>query len=126
MSIESINRRLDKLDALRPAVSPRRVIRLIVEEDEETPDQAIARWCAEHPDQPPPDSAADFIILRSLVSRNGRPLRVETLLESEPTAPIDFAAPLEASHQKAGQRLPAWVLAGLERRTTALETEKKP
>jgi len=75
MSIESINRRLDKLDALRPAVSPRHVIRLIVEEDEETPDQAIARWCAEHPDQPPPDSAADFIILRSLVSRNGRPRR---------------------------------------------------
>jgi hypothetical protein len=70
MSIDSINRRLDKLDALHPVEAPRRVIRLIVGEDEETSDQAIARWCAEHPDQAPPDSAADFIILRSLVSPN--------------------------------------------------------
>jgi hypothetical protein len=70
MSIDSINRRLDKLDALHPAEAPRRVIRLIVGEDDETPDQAIARWCAEHPDEAPPDSAADFIILRSLVSPN--------------------------------------------------------
>jgi hypothetical protein len=70
MSIDSINRRLDKLDALHPVEAPRRVIRLIVGEDEETSDQAIARWCAEHPDQAPPDSAADFIILRSLVRPN--------------------------------------------------------
>ena len=50
MSIDSINRRLDKLDALRPAETPRRVIRLIVEEHGETPDEAIARWHAENPD----------------------------------------------------------------------------
>jgi hypothetical protein len=68
MSIDSINRRLDKLYALQPAETPRRVIRLIVGEDGETQDEAIARWCAEHPDEAPPDSAADFIILRSLVS----------------------------------------------------------
>jgi hypothetical protein len=67
MSIDSINRRLDKLDALRPAETPRRVIRLIVGEDGETQDEAIARWCADHPDEAPP-SDADFIILRSLVS----------------------------------------------------------
>ena len=36
MSIDSINRRLDKLDALHPAGAPRRVIRLIVGEDDET------------------------------------------------------------------------------------------
>jgi hypothetical protein len=70
MSIDSINRRLDKLDALNPAEAPRRVIRLIVGEDDETSDQAIARWCTEHPGEAPPDSAADFIILRSLVSPN--------------------------------------------------------
>jgi hypothetical protein len=75
MSIDSINRRLDKLDALHPAGTPRRVIRLIVGEDGETQDDAIARWCAEHPDEAPPDKAADFIILRSLVSPKHRPDR---------------------------------------------------
>ena len=68
MSIDSINRRLDKLDARHPVETRRRVIRLIVGVDEETSAQAIARWCTEHPDEAPPDSAADFIILRSLVS----------------------------------------------------------
>ena len=72
MSIESINRRLDKLDALQPAETPRRVIRLIVGEDGETQDDAIARWRAEHPDEPQPDQARDFIILRSLVSPKHR------------------------------------------------------
>ena len=47
MNIDSINRRLDKLDARHPAETPRRFIHLIVEEDKgETKDQAIARWCA--------------------------------------------------------------------------------
>ena len=65
---------LHKLEeTMVPAETPRRVIRLIVGEDEETSDQAIARWCAEHPDEPPPDSAADFIILRSLVSPKRAP-----------------------------------------------------
>ena len=36
MSIHNINRRLDQLDARHPAETPRRVIRLIVGEDEET------------------------------------------------------------------------------------------
>jgi hypothetical protein len=79
MSIHNINRRLDQLDARYPAETPRRVIRLIVGEDEETSEEAIARWCAEHPDEAPPDSAADFIILRSLVSpkrrADGEPLQ---------------------------------------------------
>jgi hypothetical protein len=67
VSIDSINRRLDKLDALHPGETPRRVIRLIVEEDGETQDEAIARWCAENPDETPP-AEGDFIILRTLVS----------------------------------------------------------
>jgi hypothetical protein len=71
MSSESINRRLDKLDALKPASVPRRVIRLIVGEDEETSDQAIARWCAENPNESRP-SDEDFIILRSIVSPNAK------------------------------------------------------
>jgi hypothetical protein len=75
MSIDSINRRLDKLDALHPAETPRRVIRLIVGEDGETSDEAIARWRADHPDEAPPDKAADFIILRTLVSP--RPSTIE-------------------------------------------------
>jgi hypothetical protein len=53
VSIDSINRRLDKLDALHPAESPRRVICLIVGEDGETSDEAIARWRADHPDEAP-------------------------------------------------------------------------
>ena len=72
MSIHNINRRLDQLDARHPAETPRRVIRLIVGEDEETSEEAIARWCAEHPDEAPPDTSADFIILRNLVSPKGR------------------------------------------------------
>jgi hypothetical protein len=69
MSIESINRRLDKLDALRPVETPRRVIRLIVEEHGETQDEAIARWQAENPDEPPLGDD-DFIILHKIVSPN--------------------------------------------------------
>ena len=69
MSVESINRRLDKLDALKPTSAPRRVIRLIVGEDQEASDQAIARWYAENPNEPRP-SDQDFIILRSIVSPN--------------------------------------------------------
>ena len=53
MSIHNINRRLDQLDARQPAETPRRVIRLIVGEDDEPQDEAIARWCAEHPSQDP-------------------------------------------------------------------------
>jgi hypothetical protein len=72
MNIDSINRRLDKLDARHPAETPRRVIRLIVAADDgETPNDAIARWRAENPNEPPP-SDADFIILRSLVSPNAK------------------------------------------------------
>ena len=72
MSIHNINRRLDQLDARTPAEARRRVIRLIVGEDEDTSDEAVARWCAEHPDEASPDTAADFIILRSLVSPKRR------------------------------------------------------
>lgn len=67
MNLYSLSRRLDQLDALTPDTAPRRVIRLIVGEDGETQDVAIARWSADHPDEAPP-SDADFIILRSLVS----------------------------------------------------------
>ena len=71
MSIHNINRRLDRLDALHPADLPRRVIRLIVEEHGETQDEAIARWHAENPDEPPLGDD-DFIILHSIVSPNAK------------------------------------------------------
>jgi hypothetical protein len=69
MSIDSINRRLDKLDTLHRAEAPRRVIRLIVEEHGETQDEAVARWHAENPDELPLGDD-EFIILRSIVSPN--------------------------------------------------------
>ena len=79
MSIHNINGRLDQLDARYPAETPRRVIRLIVGEDEETSEEAIARWRAEHPDEAPPDTEADFVILRKIVSPkrgpDGEPLQ---------------------------------------------------
>ena len=69
MTLRDISCRLDRLDARNPAEAPRRFIRLIVAADEgETQDQAIARWCAEHPDEAPP-SEGDFIILHSIVSK---------------------------------------------------------
>lgn len=64
----SMIKRLGALEKASPsAASPARVIRLIVEEDGDTQEAAIARWCAEHPELPPP-SDEDVIILRSLVS----------------------------------------------------------
>ena len=73
MNLDSINRRLDKLDAHHPAKTPRRFIHLIVAADEnETKDQAIARWCAEHPDEAPPGEPDDFIIITSIVSPNAK------------------------------------------------------
>ncbi len=75
MNLDSINRRLDKLDALHPAATPRRFIRLIVEADRgETKDQAIARWCAEHPDQDPPGQPDDYFIIHTIVSPKPRPV----------------------------------------------------
>ena len=71
--MSSLMSRLHKLEeAMAPANKSRRVIRLIVGEDEETSDQAIGRWCAENPNEPRP-SDEDFIILRSLVSPKRRP-----------------------------------------------------
>ena len=68
MNLHGINRRLDKLDALHPVATPPCFIHLIVEADEgETKDQAIARWCAENPDDAPPgqpDDSGDRPILR--------------------------------------------------------------
>jgi hypothetical protein len=45
------------------------VIRLIAQEGSETQDEAIARWHAENPDEPPLGED-DVIILRSTVSPN--------------------------------------------------------
>ena len=45
------------------------MIRLIVAADEgETKDQAIARWCVEHPAEDPPGQPDDFLIVHSIVS----------------------------------------------------------
>jgi hypothetical protein len=70
MTLRDINRRLDQLDARHPAETPRRYIRLIVAADEgETQDEAIACWCAEHPDEPPPvDDDNTLIIMHTLVA----------------------------------------------------------
>lgn len=64
----TMTKRVDALEKASPSAAPPvRVIRLIVEDDGETQDAAIARWCAENPDLPPPTDA-DVIILRTLVS----------------------------------------------------------
>lgn len=64
----SMTKRVDALEKASPSAAPPvRVIRLIVEEDGDTQEAAIARWCAENPDQPPP-AEQDLIILRTLVS----------------------------------------------------------
>ena len=73
MNLDTINRRLDKLDALHPVERPRRFIHLIVAVDEgETKDQAIARWCAENPCDAPPGQPDDFIFINSIVSPNSK------------------------------------------------------
>ena len=73
MNLDSINRRLDKLDASHPVETPRRFLHLIVEADKgETKDQAIARWCMEHPREAPPGQPDDFIILNTIVSPNAK------------------------------------------------------
>ena len=72
MTVDSINRRLDRLAARYPDETPRRMIQLIATEDEcETSAQAIARWRAENPDKPPIGDS-DFIILIPLVSPNAK------------------------------------------------------
>jgi hypothetical protein len=64
---------LDKLDALHLVERPRRFIHLIVEADTgQTKDQAIARWCGEHPDDEPLGQPDDFIILNTIVSPNAK------------------------------------------------------
>ncbi|MDB5541898.1 MAG: hypothetical protein JWQ89_3625 [Devosia sp.] len=64
----TIRKRLDVLEKARPAAAKApRVIRLIVEEDGDTPEAAIGRWRVENPDLPAP-SDDDVIILRSIVS----------------------------------------------------------
>ena len=73
MNLDSINRRLDKLDASHPVATPRRFIHLIVEADKgETKDQAIARWCLEHPNEAPPGQPDDFVLTNSIVSPNAK------------------------------------------------------
>lgn len=68
----SMTKRVDALEKACPsAASPARLIRLIVEEDGDTQEATIARWCAENPDLPPP-AEEDVIILRSLVSPDRR------------------------------------------------------
>ena len=73
MNLDSINRRLDKLDALHPVATPRRFIHLIVAADKgETKDQAIARWCVENPDDAPPGQPDDLVIINSIVSPDAK------------------------------------------------------
>jgi hypothetical protein len=63
----SMTKRLDVLEKANPAAPVPRVIRLVSCDEGETTEAAIARWCAEHPDQPAP-AAEDVIILRAIVS----------------------------------------------------------
>jgi hypothetical protein len=72
MTVDNINRRLDKLAARYPDETPRRMIQLIATRDEgETSAQAIARWRVENPDKPPIGDS-DFIVLIPLVSPNAK------------------------------------------------------
>ena len=67
MTFRDISRRLDRLVFDRPIVA-RRVIQLTCEEDEPVA-TAIARWCEEHPDEPPPvDDDNTLIIIRTIVA----------------------------------------------------------
>lgn len=62
----SMEKRLGVLEKASPsAAAPPRVIRLVPCDEGETSQAAIARWCAEHPDLPPP-AEGDVIILRAL------------------------------------------------------------
>ena len=65
-NMHHLQRRLDRLGAGR-SIGNCRVVE-IVREEEESVDEAFARWCVGHPDEAPPDAAADFIILTSIVS----------------------------------------------------------
>lgn len=80
----TMTKRLAILEKARPSAGPRRVIRLVVEGDRgETTEAAIARWCAENPDQPPP-AEQDLIILRTLVSPPRREASPDTRDEQQP------------------------------------------
>lgn len=64
----TMTKRVAALEKASPSnAPPPRVIRLIVEEDGDTVEASIDRWCAENPDQPRP-TEEDVIILRSIVS----------------------------------------------------------
>ena len=66
MTMRDISRRLDRLNTGR-LIGARRVIRLLAAEADEPVATAISRWCAAHPDEPPPVED-DLIILRTLVA----------------------------------------------------------
>lgn len=79
----SMTKRVDALEKASPSAAPPvRVIRLIVEEDGDTREAAIARWCDENPDQPPP-AEQDLIILRTLVSPPRREASLDTRDEQQ-------------------------------------------
>ena len=64
----NLSTRLDKLEQSTGPATHRRVVRIVREVDE-TNDAAIARWHAEHPDEPPlADDDNTVIITRILVA----------------------------------------------------------
>ena len=71
--MSTMDKRVEQLELEAAARKPpeRRVIRLIVQEDEAT-EKAVARWQAENPGEAAPDKQHDFIILHSIVSPNSK------------------------------------------------------
>ena len=62
----NMTKRIEALEKASPAAMPRRVIRIMSVDEDETTEAAVDRWCAENPDETPP-AEEDMIILRSLV-----------------------------------------------------------
>ena len=69
----SMIKRVDALEKAKAAsAAPRRVIRIVTRDEDETTEAAIARWSSENPDQRPP-TEDDLTIVRSIVSPPHRP-----------------------------------------------------
>jgi hypothetical protein len=75
--MSTMDKRLERLEHEAAARKPseRRVIQLIAQEDETT-EQALTRWNAEHPEEPAADEKCDIIILRMIVSPNSKGVQI--------------------------------------------------
>jgi hypothetical protein len=69
--MSAIDKRVERLELEAAARNPseRRNIRLIAAKDDETPEQAVTRWKAEHPGEVIPEERPGFIDFIVLVGR---------------------------------------------------------